>query len=164
MPPMTLRSIIIAVFAFLAGVLSYALLDSTQETGHNTENDWKAVEAYRAFILNPSNYKVDSKTGFMMATPPPDPAVNLAALVAAGELEHADLVFPNVASSGPANRHWKRWARQNIDILHAEGNPGFEFEPSGQPRLHLNLWFRKSATAAVQKLVQELEQFPAEGR
>jgi hypothetical protein len=164
---MVLRTIIIAALTFLAGALSYAVVDSARSarpSAHSTASDWEAVKHYRAFVLNSANSRPDPKTGLQVTTPPPDPGLNLAALVAAGELEHVDLVLPNVANSRAANRFWMKWAEENPDILHALGNPTYTaFAPSGTAPLHLQLWFRESATATVQQLIQDLEHLPAEG-
>jgi hypothetical protein len=57
-----------------------------------------------------------------------------------------------------------KWAGSNPDILYATGNPTYTaFTPSGTVPLHLQLWFKKSATASVQELIHNLEQLPREG-
>jgi hypothetical protein len=158
------RTLIVATVAFGAGIAVCAIVEMARPSSNDTASHWKAVERYRAFVRNPGNYRPDPQTGLHMTTPPPDPDPHLAALVAAGELEHVDLIFPSVPNSRAANRFWMKWAESNPDVVHATGNPTYTaFTPTGTAPLHLQLWFRGSATGAVQQLIRDLEHLPPDG-
>src|SRR5260221_10291584 len=92
---------------FVLGFLTDFVLFARPATKHH----WKVVQSYNAFVTNPANYKPDAPTGLSVTTPPRDPMPSLAALVAAGELSHVDLVLPSVPKSGEAGRHWKTFAQ-----------------------------------------------------
>ncbi len=110
-----------------------------------------------------ANYKRDSATGLSVSSPPVDPEPSLAALVAAGELNHFDLVLPAVAKSGETARHWMAFCEAHKEIVYATGNPSYpEFKPSGTEPLHLNLWFRDADKGVVQALLRELEELKRE--
>ena len=116
-------------------------------------------------MRNPDNYTTDS-SGFYGAEVPYDPEPSLAALVAKGELEHVDIVLPLVPKSRETNLHWMRFVEARPDtILYATGNPEYvDYKPSGEPPLHLTLWFKQSAKPDVQQLITELESLAAKDR
>jgi len=101
-----------------------------------------------------ANYTPDAATGLSIAAAPRDPLPNLAALVAAGEWSHADLVLPTVPKSREAAKHWLAFCAAHKEIVYATGNPSYAaFTPAGTPPLHLNLWFRDADKAIVRTLV-----------
>jgi len=124
-----------------------------------TRDHWRTIERYNAYVHDAANYKRDAATGLSVASPPPDPEPSLAALVAAGELTHVDLVLPAVAHSREAERQWMAFCEAHKEIVYATGNPSYpEFKAGGTEPLHLNLWFRDADKGVVQTLVRELEQ------
>ncbi len=90
---MKTKIIISLVVGIAIGVIAHwAWQDRTATARH-----WRAVEAYVAYMSDSSNAKPDQQTGLSYTTPPmDDPEPHLAALVAAGELQHLDLVLPTV--------------------------------------------------------------------
>jgi len=154
------KKIITSAIAFAAGFGAYALLHAVAwSSAPNTiAEHWRVVKGYRAYVCNPANYRPDPQTGHSVTTPPSDPLPSLAALVAAGELQYVDLVFPVVPKNRRTTRYWMQWAENNEDVLHATGNPQYvDFELSGDQPLHLQLWFRESAKTDVQQLIKDLE-------
>lgn len=142
------------VLGFVIGFLTYFLLIDRTTTKHH----WKIVESYDAYLTNPANYKPDAATGLSVTTPPGNPAPSLAALVAAGELRHLDLVLPTVPHSREAARHWMRFSQTHKEIVYISGNPSSTtFTPAGAQPLHLNIWYRESDASVVQTLIRELE-------
>lgn len=140
----------IAVGLIQFGFVSYSL-DST--THH-----WRKVNEYNAYMANPKNY--DEKTnGLIGARVPFDPEPSLAALVAANEIEHVDLVLPNVPNNRDSNRYWMDFVDKHQDtIIYSAGNIEYAaFPVEGQSPLHLTLWFRKGGTVVVQQLIKELQ-------
>lgn len=119
------------------------------------DRHWRTVIAYRAY-LNGENKEFSGSTDSQF--------VSLAALVAAGQLEHLDLVLPTVSSSNKAAvRFWMEYCSKHKDIMVAFGNPTYMAYPvSGEQPLHLRLWFRPRAQPDVQSMVQRLEALGAE--
>jgi hypothetical protein len=128
-----------------------------------TKHHWRVVEHHNAYLRDPANYTRDAATGLSVVTLPSDPLPNLAALVAAGELSHANLVLPTVAKTRESSRFWMAFCEAHKEIVYATGNPSYTaFKPAGTQPLHLNLWFRDSDQAVVQTLIRELEERYAE--
>ncbi len=125
----------------------------------SVEWHWKRVNDYRAFMRDPQNLHSTPNAGINALTPPYDIVPSLIALDAAGEIDYVDLILPNVPSNRETNRYWFGFCdAHQEDILRATGNRSYtSFKPSGIQPLHLNLWFRKSATIDIQKLIDELE-------
>jgi hypothetical protein len=124
-----------------------------------TADHWRVVERYNAYLRDPANYKPDPATGLSVASSPIDQAPSLAALVAAGELSHVDLVLPTVPDSREAGQHWMKFCGAHQEIVYATGHTTYSaFTPAGKPPLHLNLWFRDSDQGVVQQLIRELEE------
>jgi hypothetical protein len=124
-----------------------------------TKHHWRVVERHNAYVHDPANYKADAATGLSVTSPPGDPEASLAALVAAGELSHVDLVLPNVPKSREAGRHWMTFCEAHKEIVYANGNPSYTaFTPTGLQPLHLNIWYRDADQAVVQTLIRELEE------
>ena len=121
---------------------------------------WKRVNEYRAFMRNPQNLHSTPHAGINALTPPYDVVPSLMALESAGEIDHIDLILPNVPYTGEATRHWFRFCdAHKDDILEATGNTsGTGYKISGIQPLRLNIWFRKSARADMQQLIVELEE------
>ena len=154
----------VAITAFIAGALAFWAIDRTVLLPASIDGPraiaahWRKVDEYRRFMRNPANFRSDPRSGLSYATPPSDPEPSLAALAAARELTHVDLVFPNVPSSREANRLWMSWTDGQDDILYATGNPSYtDYGPSGEQPLHLQVWFRPRAKASVQELIRKLE-------
>lgn len=135
--------------------------------GQSTKSHWKAVRTFIAYYNNPQNYETaPDGTQFEVASDGTRTQISLsveiephlAALVAAGELNHVDLVLPTVPASRESHRYWMRFATQHPQIVYATGNPSYtDIKPAGTQPLHLNIWFREEDNSVVQKLVHELE-------
>lgn len=146
----------------LTGGLAYhTWLSVSSSDATSTKAHWRAIETYNAYIRDPSNAKSDPQTGLSMVEPVDDIEPHLAALVAAGELRHLDIVLPTVSNTNrAAKRHWMRFCDRHHPegIVHASGNPSYvAFPTKGKQPLHLNIWYRKTSESVVQQLISELE-------
>lgn len=139
---------------FVLGFLAHFTFFGQSTTKHH----WKAIEKYNAYVNDPANYKPDGSTGLSVTSPPDDPTPSLAALVAAGELSHVDLVLPTVPQSRESVRHWLEFCQSHKEIVHATGNSSYTFTPAGTQPLHLKIRFRDADKGVVQTLVRELEE------
>lgn len=142
------------VLGFLLGFVTHFFF-----SGRTTAKHWRVVERYNAYVRDPANYRPDAATGLSVTSPPGDPTPSPAALVAAGELSHVDLVLPSVPKSREAAQHWMKFGEDHKEIVYATGNPSYTaFTPAGTQPLHLNIWFRDTDRGVVQSLVRELEE------
>ena len=154
------------IISFLVGGLTSVLayhtwLSMTSPSGTSTTDHWRAIESYNAYIRNPSNAKTDQQTGLSHVAIVDDIEPHLAALVAAGELSHLDIVLPTVSSKNyAATRHWMSFCeRHPKDIVHVTGDPRYTAFPTKEEQpLHLNIWFRDTSEPVVQQLISELEE------
>jgi hypothetical protein len=143
------------LLGFVLGFAAHLAFFGTQSTKHH----WRVVERCNACVRDSANYKPDAATGLSVTSWPGDPAPSLAALVAAGELSHVDIVLPTVPRSGETGQHWMRFCESHKEIVWATGNPSYtEFTPAGTQPLHLNVWFRDADKGVVQTLIRELEE------
>ncbi|HWQ91567.1 MAG TPA: hypothetical protein VN673_07835 [Clostridia bacterium] len=150
-----MRIAIAIVLGFVLGFAAHFVFFAQPTTKHH----WRVVERYNAFVRDPANFKPDPATGLSVTSPPGDPAPSLAALVAAGELSHVDLVLPTVLKSREAGKHWMVFCEAHKEIVYASGNPSYTaFTPVGTQPLHLNIWFRDADKGVVQTLIRELEE------
>ena len=160
---MQLRYFTIAILSFvIGGVSHWAYVKSTQTRSAEIQRHWRELERYDAFVNDPAN--LDSLGGgFVGFTDPPDPDSHLAALVALGELEHADLVLPTVPATRATKTRWMTFVDQHDDIVYSSGNPSYPaFSPTGEQPLHLQLWYLPSAESKIQELIVILESMGAE--
>jgi len=147
------------VLGFVLGFLAHFVFFGQRTIKHH----WKVVESYNAYVTDAANYKPHAATGLSVTSPPRDPTPSLAALVAAGELSHVDLVLPTVPQSRDAGRHWMTFCQTHKEIVYATGKPSYTaFTPTGTQSLHLNIWFRDADKGVVQTLIRELEERYAE--
>ena len=153
---MKLKLTAVFVVGLALGFMGRSLLPMEQTLAEH----WRIVEEYRAFALDPSNYSPDPQTGFSVADPPNDPRPSLAALVAAGELNHVDIVLPTVpCKNREANRFWMQFLPEHDGVIHALGNSTYAaFTTAGEQPLHLNIWFKDSAEPVVRELISKLEE------
>lgn len=93
---MNLKVALTGLLSFVAGFGAHALLGHLLQVQQSSSDHWKIVNAYRAHLLNPGNYKFDPQVGLSSTKMPPDPQPSLFALVNAGELEHLNIVLPKV--------------------------------------------------------------------
>ena len=90
-----------------------------------------------------------------------DPEPSLAWLASNSEIEHVDLVLPEVEDRRAASRYWLRWVENQPDVLWMTGNPSYTYyQPKGEQPLHIQIWFRESARPAVQQLIEDLQSLP----
>lgn len=143
---------------FVLGFLTQRYLPPRWDTGRH----WHAVWQYMAYVRNPANARPDP-SGLSVLTPPEDdPEPHLAALVAAGELEHWDVVFPHVPQSNrDAAKHWMAFCESHPEeVVYAYGVHAMASSPSsprGEPLLHLHLWYKRSAKDLILRLVREID-------
>ena len=140
--------------SIVLGFAAHLAFFGTQSTKHH----WRVVERYNACVRDSANYKPDTATDLSVTSLRGNPAPSLAALVAAGELSHVDMVLPTVPKSREVEQHWMRFCESHKEIVYATGNPSYmEFTPAGTQPLHLNVWFRDADKGVVQTLIRELE-------
>ncbi len=133
----------------------------------SVEWHWKRVNDYRAFMNDSKNYSAVPGTGLNASTPPYDPVPSLIALDRAGEIDHIDVVLPNVPYYNAETTHHclDFYDAHKEDILWATGNPSYTgITISGTPPIRLNLWFRKLPRTDIQKLIEELEALACDQR
>jgi hypothetical protein len=149
------------IIALIVGIAIGVFAQRAWQSRTAVARHWRAVESYVAYMRDPSNAKPDPQTGLSYMTPPmADPEPHLAALVAAGELRHLDIVLPTVAyTNRAATRHWMAFCeRHPKDIVYAYGNPSVvAFPTEGSEPIHLNIWYPESSESVVQQLISELE-------
>ncbi len=93
-----------------------------------------------------------------MAAPPRDILPDLAALVAVGELDHADLVVPTVPVDRDSTQSWIDFTNKHSDVVYISGNPSYaEYTPCGIQPIHLNIWYKNSNHSMIRSLITELE-------
>lgn len=149
---------------FLLGYFAHAVLTAIKLHGIpvTIADHWHRVNDYRTLIRDPKNYRYDPQTKLSSVEILIDPDPSLAALVAAGELAYVNLVLPTVPSNRRNNRYWMKWADTRDDVLEARGTSTYaDFKVHGEQPLHLELWFRETARADVQKLIVDLESLAA---
>ena len=109
-------------------------------------------------IKNPKNYKIDESLGLASVEIKTDPIPSLYALASAGEIEHRDIVLPNVPANREATLFWMKFCEEREGIIYATGNPSFgEFMIEGVQPVHLNIWFDESAEPDVAELIDLLQ-------
>lgn len=119
---------------------------------------WGVIHEYRRRIEDPGSYKPAGPGGLMAASDLPDIGPSLAALAAKGELNHVDLVFPNVPYGREVTRYWMQ--HQIDGIVEIYGNPDYvDFETAGVQPVHINIWFTDDATEQVKELIVGIESF-----
>jgi hypothetical protein len=124
------------------------------------EDHWKAVREFRRLIEDPASYEPSELPGLAVLSDPPDIGPNLAALVAAGELNHVDLVFPNVPCTREVTRYWMQESQAIDGVVWAYTEDGDgRFETQGVQPFHMNLWFVDEAAGDVKDLIAGIGTF-----
>jgi hypothetical protein len=142
-----------ALGVLLGGALIWFVRRPTTAADH-----WRVVERYFAYINNPQNYAA-GPNGLAETSPPAGLDSSLAALVSMGELELIDIVLPTVRSTRESNRYWMAFCSKHPEIVNMQGNTQYvDFQPTGDPPLHLNIWVRRRDEAVVWTLLRELEE------
>jgi len=125
---------------------------------------WGIIHEYHSWLEDPASYEPFGPL-LVSREEPPEIGPSLAALVASGELNHIDLVFPNVPYARDVTRYWMRKCEEIDGIVEATGNHEYvEFKTSGEQPLHINLWFTVDATEGVKELITGIESFARDGR
>ena len=93
---------VLAGAAWAASDLKYA--PNAEEVGQA----WDRVREYRRTAYDPASYREVPGTGLNVVKLP-EIGPSLAVLVAAGELEFADMVLPTVLHSRASVKHWLAW-------------------------------------------------------
>ena len=160
---MTVRTCLIAALAFGLGFVAHFAISRipVDKQAQDIAYHWQRVNDFNEHIRDPRN--LEEIDGMGAVTPLYDPEPSLAALVAAGELEHVDLVLPTVPQNRETTSLWMHYCDDRRDkIIYATANPeSIALAPSGDPPFHMNIWFMKTATADVQRLIRELEELAA---
>lgn len=159
-------ALLIWALGLCCGVVAHAAWMSIAYPPQTVADHWRVVNGFNRAMRDPNREEVDSQTGLAYIREPPEFEPSLHALVVARELECVDLVFPSVPLSTSVNRHWMKWANDHADeVIYATGNQEYaHYQVSGDPPLHLQIWFRPTAAAKVQALISELEALPREPR
>ncbi len=124
------------------------------------KDHWQIIEHYRSYVEDPENYQHDPVTGLSYVENPPDIGPSLAALVAKGELNHVDLVFPNVPYSRDVTTYWMHKCQHIHGIVEATANDEYvEFKTTGVQPFHMNIWFKDEAEEEVKELIAGIESF-----
>ncbi|WP_437203048.1 hypothetical protein [Planctomicrobium sp. SH664] len=157
-----LKLVLLLVVVYGAGLLTPFLLDSQgfslTEYPMTLAGHRMRIEKFHEMGMDPQNYSFDSQLNCSFWKPPDRLELHLAVLEAAGEVEHIDLVFPNVPVTSAINRLWMDFCSEHPGIMHASGNPSrTSLEPAGEQPLHLNLWVKTSAIPEVSDLIHILE-------
>ena len=154
--------IVIALVGFAAGYMSHLTFSGFRsEPTFDVARHWEYVDRYLAYMRDPQNVTTDAR-GWGSVTAPYDLRPSLAVLVAANELIYVDLVLPTVPNNRAAFVHWAEFVHaRSSTIVFAAANPQYvDYKPTGDVPLHLQLWFKESAKADVQRLIAELESLP----
>ncbi len=124
------------------------------------KDHWEVIQEYRSRIEDPRSYEPAGPPGLLVADDLPDIGPSLAALVAKGELNHVDLVFPNVPYSRDVTTYWMQKCGEVDGIVEATGNHEYvEFKTSGVQPFHTNIWFTNEAKEEVKELIAGIESF-----
>ena len=152
--------LIVAATVFGLGLGIFLVSDEKDVPESTIQQNWDILKRYNAEMKDVKNIReIDGMLGVDTEI---DPLPALAALTSAGEIEHVDLVFPNVPNNRDTNGRWIKFVDSHDDILYAEGNTTYvDFKPTGDQPLHLNIWFRDSATPKIQDLIRRLESLTA---
>jgi hypothetical protein len=161
------KTSIVGVAAFALGLVTYPTLVRPNPYGKEalTAHHWKLVDAYLKHMNDPANYRTHPDG--LVGTEEPFPIEpSLAYLAAVGELKHAQLVLPKVPNKSKYTRHWIKFTNERSDkVIYGSGGREYvELEPSGEPPMKFQLWFRPEATKDVRQLIDELESMAAKDR
>lgn len=165
-PAIQYAAVAIVAFALGAGTQAWFTPRHLLTEKEVVQQHWQKVIDFNRHMNDPANYSWDLTPGFLGTSVPFDPMPHLAALVAAGEINHLDIVLPMVPVTAKANRHWMDFQSQRQkSLVYMTGNGWHrDFPVSGDPVMHLNLWYIPSATSEVQQLLRELEELSLDGK
>ena len=159
-----MRTTLFAAAAVMAGIIVGFLLGISMANRvplgaeASIEWHWKRVNDFRDYMRDPNSYSPVPGTKLSSATPPYDPEPSLLALKEAGEIKCAEIILPTVPVNRKINQYWMRHLGEYVDVLEATGLPGSSaLQVSGDTPLYLKIWFKKSAVADIQKLINDLE-------
>ena len=144
---MNYKPILFPILLVIFGVLVGVLVSKNWDTYFADRRHWNAIERYNSSLLAGRESSID-------------PLPHLTSLVSAGELEHLDIIFPEVKASPEINKYWMDYVGSiwPEDIVYAAGNVEYvQFKPKGDMPLHLKIWYKESAIASIKKLFNELE-------
>lgn len=143
-----MKNVVVVLCTLCLGLV----IGSAWQKHNQLRSHWKVIEDYKAYFTD-STWRSRGEQDA-----PLDPEASLGALVTAGVLRHVDIVFPNVRYAvGPA-KYWMNICSHNSNIVFAVGNPSYrDLNPRGEQPLHINLWFRESATRDVVRLISDID-------
>ncbi len=124
------------------------------------EDHWQIIRDYRSYLDDPENYRYEPGPGVWSAGAPRDIGPNLAALVAKGELNHLDMVFPNVPYGREVTRYWMQKCQEIDGLVEGFANHSYvEFKTSGIQPFQMEIWFTHEAEAGVKEMISGIESF-----
>lgn len=137
------------------GLIQFGLINFPFDS---TEYHWRKVNEYIGYTADPKNFGT-TPDGLIGARVPFDVEPHLAALASAGEIEHVDLVLPNVPNNGQNNLHWMKFCDIHKDvIIDSTGNIKYsEYPIEGELPMRLSIWFRKGGSPLIKQLIEELQ-------
>lgn len=152
-----MKGLLFGALGLAAGlVIGMAVKGSGSTAG--TEVHWRIVREFLRLIENPTNYKIDESLGLASVEIKTDPIPSLYALASAGEIEHRDIVLPNVPANRESTGFWMKFCEEREGIIYAMGNASFgDLMIEGVRPVHLNIWFDESAEADVAELIDLLQ-------
>lgn len=164
---MKLRAIAVTLAGFAVGFAvgfvvhlpAYRCILRPSSDDADVARHWFRVLDFNNYARDPKGYVSDPRFFLYGGKIPSDPEPSLAALVAAGELQYIDIVFPLVPYSTDAFDYVTQFVEERQDVnLFTVLNPQYTaYTPVGEQPLHVMLWFVESATPDVQRLFKELE-------
>jgi len=123
------------------------------------EDHWKAVEDYKAYMEDPSNYLPVEGTEYTHAEEPFDPLPHLAALVEADELEYLDIVLPEVPRGRKPTLLWRSFCQSNQEhVVFSDADPSsVHVKADGTQPFHVQFWYKEPGEELIQNLIREIE-------
>ncbi|MEQ8789545.1 MAG: hypothetical protein RIC55_24840 [Pirellulaceae bacterium] len=159
--------------AFLLGLFCGVLLGVCATAaivfneGIQANYHWSRVAAYKETMNDRSNWSEDPTIDgpVISIDEPYDVMPSIQALVSLGELERGDLVFANVTRTPETLAYTDTYMREHPDIVWMQ-SPAIPYPPlpmTGRQPLHLQVWYRPSASDDVRRMVEEIEARHANG-
>ena len=119
-----MKGLLFGALGLAAGLVIGMVVKGSGSTA-GTEAHWRVVREHLRLIENPKNFKVDESLGLASVEIKTDPIPSLYALASAGEIEHRDIVLPNVPANRESTGFWMKFCEEREGIIYATGNASF---------------------------------------